>query len=169
MAPRPQKQCDSFNTENILLGNSPVGWEFIDTFWAKPAAQKSFHVDGVPRASDPARAAILVYNSFVSSGDWCANSSWVYARILVDSDVDVMIYSSTSDPLLGPPTTEAAFGAILDDATDYSPTSGAAIKRRCFQPVPRTISLRLGSVSPPHDRALLAARSLRLTLSYARR
>ena len=38
-----------------------------------------------------------------------------------------MIYSSTADPLLGPPTTEAGIFAILEDAVTHNEQEGTAI------------------------------------------
>jgi len=114
----------SFNTENILMGNSPLGWGNMETFWAKPVVRAAFHVNGVPSPTNgtAAEVGIKVYNAFVQSGDWCSNSSYLYSQLLRDTSpgIDLMIYSSTADPLLGPPTTEAGIYAILDDAAAHS-------------------------------------------------
>jgi len=48
-----------------------------------------------------------VYHTMVRSGDFCRNSSWIYATLYEKANIDLMIYSSTVDALLGPPTTEA--------------------------------------------------------------
>ena len=122
------RKTGSFNTANVLMGNSPPGFGFINEFLATPEAAKAFHIASTPKPSDDAQNSLNIYNAFVYSGDWCKNSSALYARILTTSSVDLMIYSSTSDPLLGPPTTEAGVLAVLDDAQDQSPSAGASLK-----------------------------------------
>ena len=122
------KKTGSFNTENVLMGNSPPGFGYSFEFLTMPDAQKAFHIDSTPKPSDANQNSLNIYNSFVASGDWCANSSHLYARILTTSSVDLMIYSSTSDPLLGPPTTEAGVLAVLDDAVSQSPSAGRSLK-----------------------------------------
>jgi carboxypeptidase C (cathepsin A) len=122
------RKTGSFNTANVLMGNGPAGFEEIGQFWAKSEAQAAFHVVGNPEPNNATANAINVYNAFVTSGDWCANSSWLYARLMTDAGIDLMIYSSTSDPLLGPPTTEAGVMAILEDAVSHSPTLGKEMK-----------------------------------------
>ena len=93
------KKTGSFNTANILMGNSPSGWNQIFDFWNKPRAALAFHVDNVPSPSNASLNGINVYDAFVQSGDWCANSSWLYADLMLNTDIDLMIYSSTSDSL----------------------------------------------------------------------
>ena len=122
-----QKTGDK-NTANILMGNGPTGFEDIFGFWAKSEATAAFHVDGVAPPSNATTNGLKLYDSFVASGDWCANSSWIYARLMTDYGLDLMIYSSTADPLLGPPTTEAGVYAIFDDAAAHNPAAGAEIK-----------------------------------------
>jgi hypothetical protein len=65
-----------------------------------------------------------VYDAFVDSGDFCTNSSLQYAELL-EAGIDVMIYSSTVDPLLGPPTTEGGIDGIMADAKRISPSSAS--------------------------------------------
>jgi hypothetical protein len=122
------KKTGSFNTENILMGNSPLGWDYMFQFWTKPAARAAFHVTDVPAPTNQSLSDLLLYNAFVDSGDWCASTAWLYARLLTNSDIDLMIYSSTADPLLGPPTTEAAVLSILRYAAEHSPETGGRIK-----------------------------------------
>lgn len=122
------KTTGDFNTANILMGNGPAGFGELFNFWAKPEAKDAFHVQGIPAPSNPAQNGLNIYDAFVTSGDWCANSSWIYADLLTEAGIDLMIYSSTADPLLGPPTTEAGVFAILDDAVAQSPVTGAEIK-----------------------------------------
>jgi len=116
----------SFNTANILMGNSPIGWGPMNKFLARPEVQIAFHVDGIPAPTHGtvAQLGTKVYDAFVQSGDWCQNSSFLYADLLLHTEIDLMIYSSTADPLLGPPTTEAGIMSILDEAIARSPIKG---------------------------------------------
>jgi vitellogenic carboxypeptidase-like protein len=123
------KKTGSFNTANILMGNSPSGWNQIFDFWNKPRAALAFHVDNVPSPSNASLNGINVYDAFVQSGDWCANSSWLYADLMLNTDIDLMIYSSTSDSLLGPPTTEAGILAILEDLVTQNADAGVKISK----------------------------------------
>ena len=107
-------------------GNSPIGWGPMNDFLARPDVQIAFHVDGIPAPTHGtvAQLGTKVYDAFVQSGDWCQNSSYLYADLLLHTEIDLMIYSSTADPLLGPPTTEAGIMSILDEAIARSPTKG---------------------------------------------
>jgi len=49
----------------------------------------------------------------VDSGDWCTETSSLYAELFVQHGIELMIYSSNMDPLLGPPTTEAGVKAMF--------------------------------------------------------
>jgi vitellogenic carboxypeptidase-like protein len=111
------------------MGNSPSGWNQIFDFWNKPRAALAFHVDNVPSPSNASLNGINVYDAFVQSGDWCANSSWLYADLMLNTDIDLMIYSSTSDSLLGPPTTEAGILAILEDLVTQNADAGVKISK----------------------------------------
>ena len=121
------KKTGSFNTANVLMGNGPPGFGAIFSFWAKPEALAAFHVDTVQPPDDGSKNALNIYDAFVQSGDWCANSSSIYSQLLADAGIDLMIYSSSSDPLLGPPTTEAGVGAIFEDLVAQSPAVGKPI------------------------------------------
>lgn len=132
------QKTGSFNTANVLMGNSPSGWNEIFQFWSKDVASAAFHVLNVPAPSNATLNGINVYDAFVQSGDWCANSSWLYADLMLNTDIDLMIYSSTSDPLLGPPTTEAGVFAILDDAVSQSTVAGQKIAK-AFQATAKDI------------------------------
>eukprot|EP00656_Telonema_subtile_P025294 TRINITY_DN2737_c0_g1_i3.p1 TRINITY_DN2737_c0_g1~~TRINITY_DN2737_c0_g1_i3.p1 ORF type:complete len:474 (+),score=94.15 TRINITY_DN2737_c0_g1_i3:99-1520(+) len=114
----------SFNTANVLMGNSPIGWTHINQFFATSEAAQAFHVADLPSPTNgtAAEVGVKIYNAFVNSGDWCANSSFLYSRLLREADIDLMIYSSTVDPLLGPPTSEAAVQSILRDAAAHGAT-----------------------------------------------
>lgn len=107
------------NTANGLMGGPPTQWGKIDLFFAEESVQNAFHFSGYPAPLDGIGPAI--YDAFVTSGDWCRNSSDLFAELIAKTDIDLMIYSSTADPLLGPPTTEAGVMAILDDlASTYT-------------------------------------------------
>merc|ERR1711871_199023 len=56
------------------------------------------------------------------------NSSWAYAELIANSDIDLMIYSSTADPILGPPTTEAGVISVMEDLVRLSPKNGKKIE-----------------------------------------
>jgi vitellogenic carboxypeptidase-like protein len=118
----------SRNTADVLMGNSPVPFEYMGQFFARPEAAKAFRVAGVPKPSDGGQNGLNIYNAFVQTGDWCSNSSWAYAQLLLHSEIDLMIYSSTSDPILGPPTTEAGVYSILADAAAADPVKGGRMK-----------------------------------------
>ena len=49
--------------------------------------------------------------------------SHIYAQLFAEADIDLMIYSSTADALLGPPTTEAGVMAMLDYSQSNLKTS----------------------------------------------
>jgi len=100
-------------TENVLLAAAPEEFDRYTAYFKPMEIQKAFHCDGNPSPSHEEGGA--VYHTMVKSGDWCTNSSELYAKLFL-AGIDVMIYSSTSDPLLGPPTTEAGVQAMWDYA-----------------------------------------------------
>lgn len=110
-------------TENVLLGAEPAGFNYGPQWLVQPSVAKAFHYAGTP-ANNFAEGG-LVYSTMVNSGDFCSNSSWLYATLFLVGKIDLMIYSSTSDPLLGPPTTEAGVQATWDYAA-ASLAGGAA-------------------------------------------
>ena len=103
-------------TENILMTDSPASFDNHMKWFAKSEVAAAFHITGIEdlQPSDPA-LGLKVYDAFVDSGDFCTNSSYLYAELLASKEVDLMIYSSTVDPLLGPPTTEGGINAIMAD------------------------------------------------------
>jgi len=101
-------------TENVLLSKEPGGFDRFSKFFNQTHVRNSWHIDGIPTSS--AAEGGKVYSTMVESGDWCSNSSWIYATLFMQG-IDVMIYSSSSDPLLGPPTTEAGVMSIWDYAS----------------------------------------------------
>jgi len=60
------------------------------------------------------KLGLVVYDAFVKSGDWCIPSAPLYAELLDRDQIDLMIYTSTMDPLLGPPQTEVGVNRILN-------------------------------------------------------
>jgi len=103
-------------TEDILMTASPDSFDNLDKWFARPDIAAAFHITGYqdkqPKDKD---LGLHVYDVFVDSGDFCTNSSYLYAQLLASNDIDLMIYSSTVDPLLGPPTTEGGVGAVMSD------------------------------------------------------
>jgi len=101
-------------TENVLLGEAPDGFSYWSDFLKKPDIQKAFHFDGVPTSSSDEGGP--VYHTMVKSRDFCTPSSDIFASFIGQNEnVKLMIFSSTSDPLLGPPTTEAGVEAVAED------------------------------------------------------
>ena len=43
----------------------------------------------------------LIYETMVKSGDICNASAPLYTTLFLEAGIDVMVYSSTMDPLLG--------------------------------------------------------------------
>jgi hypothetical protein len=74
-----------------------------------------------------------VYETMVKSGDYCNSSAGLYTTLFLEAQIDVVIYSSTMDPLLGPPTTEAGVRAAWDHAATKYPTDGAAAKKEYYK------------------------------------
>eukprot|EP00750_Incisomonas_marina_P003280 INCI13045.2.p2 GENE.INCI13045.2~~INCI13045.2.p2 ORF type:complete len:526 (-),score=95.10 INCI13045.2:1887-3239(-) len=100
----------SDNSENVLLGAQPAEFDYWSDFMVKHKAE--MHCDGSPSTSTWEGGE--VYHTMVRSGDFCRNSSWIYASLYEKANIDLMIYSSTADALLGPPTTEGGVMAVLD-------------------------------------------------------
>jgi hypothetical protein len=99
-------------TENVLLEEAPAGFDYWSNWFKQEAIQKAFHFDGVPTTSSDEGGP--VYHAFIKSGDFCAPVADIFGDIVgLNANIDLMIYSSTSDPLLGPPTTEAGVEAVM--------------------------------------------------------
>lgn len=81
-----------------------------------PKTQARLHAANTP-VNDQAEGG-PIYNTMVASGDFCANSTDLFALLLVKYGIHVQIYSSSNDPLLGPPTTEAAINAMMHKAAE---------------------------------------------------
>jgi hypothetical protein len=99
-------------TENVLLGDAPAGFDYWSDWFKQAAIKKAFHFDGVPTTSSDEGGP--VYHAFVNSGDFCSPVADIFGEVVgMNENIDLMIYSSTSDPLLGPPTTEAGVEAVM--------------------------------------------------------
>lgn len=96
-------------TENILLNAPPAQFDRFFPYITSHLAD--FNAEGAPLSSGDEGGD--VYHTMVDSGDFCNSSSQIYGELLL-AGIDIMIYSSSVDPLLGPPTTEAGVGAIFD-------------------------------------------------------
>eukprot|EP01012_Entosiphon_sulcatum_P010593 TRINITY_DN1622_c0_g1_i1.p1 TRINITY_DN1622_c0_g1~~TRINITY_DN1622_c0_g1_i1.p1 ORF type:complete len:521 (-),score=79.60 TRINITY_DN1622_c0_g1_i1:16-1578(-) len=109
-------------TENVVLAKEPAAFDYGMDYLVKPASHQAvFHFDGCPIANFDEGGQ--VYSTMVNSGDFCSNSSEIYAKLFFEAEIDVMIYSSTLDPLLGPPTTEAGVKAMFDYAVGKFPNA----------------------------------------------
>merc|ERR1712224_1066438 len=110
-------------TAHQLLGTSPP---VLDNFGKYlQAHSKDFHFDGIPAAQLDEGGAI--YLTMVKSGDFCQENSKLYTTLYLEANIDVNVYSSNNDPLLGPPTTEAGIKSAWDYAEANLP-GGAAGK-----------------------------------------
>jgi len=108
-------------TEDILMTESPASFDNFMLFFQRPEIAKAFHISNFTKRVPLNQTLPLeVYDAFVDSGDFCTNSSLQYAELL-EAGIDVMIYSSTVDPLLGPPTTEGGIDGIMTDARRIAP------------------------------------------------
>jgi len=112
----------------------PPALDFYDKFVQEAAVQKAFHIDGLPAIGFDEGG--LVYTTMVESGDWCANSTWLFAKLFLEQGIDLMIYSSTADPLLGPPTTEAGIRSMFTYASEY--VDGGSEAQKAFNAAPKT-------------------------------
>jgi len=120
-------------TENSLLTTDPPALGFYDKYVQDPAVQKAFHIDGLPAIGFDEGG--LVYSTMVDSGDWCSNSTWLFAKLFLEEGIDLMIYSSTADPLLGPPTTEAGVGSLFNYASTH--IQGGAQAQKDYNAAPK--------------------------------
>lgn len=125
----PGRFCNmtgSDNAENILLSGPPPAFDYWSDFMQHNAA--AMHANGSPSSSSEEGGE--VYNTMVRSGDFCQNTTWIYATLFEKANIDLMIYSSTVDYLLGPPTTEAGVMAMLEySAANFGPELSNAYKQ----------------------------------------
>ena len=77
-----------------------------------------------------------IYNSMVASGDFCHPSAHLYTELFIKYGIDVHVYTSNADPLLGPPTTWAGIQAAFEAAgnedawTKWNGTASKKIKNK---------------------------------------
>ena len=87
------------NTEHLLLGAQPRNFDYWGQLFVKFAAE--FHIEGRPNANGSLAEGGNVYSSMVKSGDFCDPSAPLYTKLFLDAGLDVVVYSSNLDPLLG--------------------------------------------------------------------
>jgi len=109
------KYTGSTMTENALMPKHPKAFKAA-TNWLDPKNKsnpvpRAMHYEGVPTSSSAEGGN--VYEVMVDSGDWCTKSTDIYAFLFLHAGVDMMIWSSTVDPLLGPPCSEAGVQGIM--------------------------------------------------------
>ena len=93
---------------------SPSSFGEYNKWFARPDIAKAFHIDGIDDMKPKDETlGLVVYDAFVTSGDWCIPSAPLYAQLIDQDEIDLMIYTSTVDPLLGPPQTEAGVNRIF--------------------------------------------------------
>lgn len=106
------KYSGSGMTENALMSAPPPEFDRWNMYTM--AHQEVFHIKGAPLSSGAEGGP--VYAAMVNSGDICSNSSDIYADLHFNHDIDLMIYTTNMDPLLGVPCTEAGVEAFWDYA-----------------------------------------------------
>lgn len=121
-------------TEDSLLSVEPPSLDFYDKFVQNEDVQKAFHIYGLPSIGFDEGG--LVYSTMVQSGDFCSNATWLFAKLFLEEGIELMIYSSTADPLLGPPTTEAGVGSLFKYATEF--IAGGDQAQKAYKAAPKT-------------------------------
>ena len=128
----------SSETENLLLGAEPKEYGTYNHLFLKAHAD-AFHFEGSPTQMHPQLSeGGLIYETMVQSGDICNASAPLYTTLFLEAGIDVVVYSSTVDPLLGPPTTEAGIQHAWDYAEQAYPGRGAAAKAAYYRQ-PKTV------------------------------
>merc|ERR1719253_342150 len=102
-------------TENVLNGDEPAALDYFGDYLQK--YNKEFHFEGIPAVQLDEGGDI--YLTMVKSGDFCQNSAKIYPELFLEAGLDVNVYSSNMDPLLGPPTTEAGLKSGWEYATQH--------------------------------------------------
>merc|ERR1712151_530723 len=123
----------SFATDNELLGEDPAALDYGGDYLLAHKAE--FHFNGVPAVQ--LNEGGEVYLTMVRSGDFCQNSAKLYTKLFLVEGIDVNIYSSNVDPLLGPPTTEAGIESAWKYAKKRIP--GGRNARKAFYAADKTI------------------------------
>eukprot|EP00927_Polykrikos_kofoidii_P035879 TRINITY_DN30383_c0_g1_i1.p1 TRINITY_DN30383_c0_g1~~TRINITY_DN30383_c0_g1_i1.p1 ORF type:complete len:574 (-),score=72.68 TRINITY_DN30383_c0_g1_i1:340-1977(-) len=119
----------SSNTEHLLLGAQPEHFEHFKRYFARHAAE--FHIDGCPNLHVRLGEGGEVYLAMVKSGDYCTASSPLYTTLFLTHKLDVIVYASNLDLLLGPPATAAGIQAAWDYA-EHHLAGGAEAKRAYY-------------------------------------
>ena len=102
-----KQMTGSTETENLLLGSEPKEYNTYAKAWLAKHAEQ-MHYSGSPTQLDPQMSeGGMVYEAMVRSGDYCNASAGLYTMLFLEAGIDVVVYSSNLDPLLGPPSTEA--------------------------------------------------------------
>lgn len=109
-----QQFSGSSTTYEQLLVSDPESMAWSGYWLSLSQVQQAMHYGGTPVNQQNEGGPI--YDTMVESGDFCQNSSDIYAELLTEYGIDVQIYSSTNDPLLGPPCTEAGIEAVMAKA-----------------------------------------------------
>ena len=103
----------SGNTEHALLLGQPAEFDFFRKFLKTEGVEEALHVAGSPASGDSDATMSeggLVYAAMVESGDFCENTTPLFAELL-EMGVDVFITAGNLDVLLGPaPVGEAIKG-----------------------------------------------------------
>lgn len=76
-------------TDNVLLSQEPKAFDIENKWLIKSEVQDALHVSGNP-ANSFAEGG-LVYSTMVDSGDFCINSSAVFAELFSQNNIDLMI------------------------------------------------------------------------------
>jgi len=113
--------------QSTLLAEPPSEWKPYKTWLSSSNVMAALHADGIPGSSGEEGG--LVYSTMVNSGDFCSNSSEIYAELFL-SGIDLLIFSSNVDALLGPANTEAGVEAMFDYAATLS--SDGTVARQQF-------------------------------------
>jgi len=122
------KFTGSAATDNVLLGTPPPAMDYWSKYLSNASIAEAFHFSGIPTSSSAEGG--VVYHTMVNSTDFCTNSTWLFAKLFVEHNIDLMIYSSNMDTLLGPPTTEAGVQAIMDYSSHSLP--GHSLEGKTF-------------------------------------
>lgn len=123
----------SSSTDNQLLGKDPANFDYGSDYLL--AHKSEFHFDGVPAVQ--LNEGGEVYLTMVRSGDFCQRSAKLYTKLFLEGGIDVNIYSSNIDPLLGPPTTEAGVHSAWRYARKH--IAGGRRARKAFYAANKTI------------------------------
>eukprot|EP00929_Paragymnodinium_shiwhaense_P079768 TRINITY_DN41582_c0_g1_i1.p1 TRINITY_DN41582_c0_g1~~TRINITY_DN41582_c0_g1_i1.p1 ORF type:complete len:550 (-),score=93.46 TRINITY_DN41582_c0_g1_i1:385-2034(-) len=125
----------SSNTEHLLLGSQPETFDYFRSWLPRHAA--AFHFEGQPNTNTSLGEGGEIYLAMVRSGDFCESTAHLYTSMFLNDGIDVMIYSSNMDVLLGPPTAAAAIRSAWDFAEKN--VEGGADARRAYYAAPKSI------------------------------